>query len=78
NATNAEAKALSGRMMRMFSELSQAFSSFELTITHADDELIARVLDHENPDISGQGFSIMESRKLADTRLSMEEEKLLS
>ncbi|EGQ8146102.1 oligoendopeptidase F [Vibrio parahaemolyticus] len=78
NATNAEAKALSGRMMRIFSELSQAFSAFELTLTHADDEFIARVLDHENPDISGQAFSIMESRKLADTRLSMEEEKLLA
>ncbi|MCV5340886.1 hypothetical protein OFC87_28565, partial [Escherichia coli] len=48
NSTNAEAKALSGRMMRIFSELSQAFSAFELTLTHADDEFIARVLDHEN------------------------------
>ncbi|MGR5244065.1 M3 family oligoendopeptidase [Vibrio sp. PNB23_22_6] len=78
DATNAEAKALLGRMTRLFSELSQAFSAFDLTLTHADEEFIARVLDHENPDISGQAFSILNSRKLADSRLSTEEEKLLA
>ncbi len=78
DATNADAKALLGRMTRIFSELSQAFSAFELTLTHADDEFIARVLDHENPDISGQAFSILNLRNLADTRLSNDEEKLLS
>ncbi len=78
DATNAEAKALLGRMTRIFSELSQAYSAFELKLTHADEEFITRVLDHENPDISGQAFSILNSRKLADTRLSTEEEKLLA
>ncbi len=78
DATNAEAKALLGRMTRIFSELSQAYSAFELKLTHADEEFITRVLDHENPDISGQAFSILNSRKLADTRLSIEEEKLLA
>ncbi|MGR5538964.1 M3 family oligoendopeptidase [Vibrio campbellii] len=78
DATNAEAKALLGRMTRLFSELSQAFSAFDLTLTHADEEFIARVLDHENPDISGQAFSILNLRKLADSRLSTEEEKLLA
>ncbi|BCN24022.1 M3 family oligoendopeptidase [Vibrio alfacsensis] len=78
DATNAEAKALLGRMTRIFSELSQAYSAFDLTLTHADDEFIARVLDHENSDISGQAFSIANARKLADTRLSTEEEKLLA
>ncbi len=78
DSTNADAKALLGRMTRIFSELSQAFSAFELTLTHADDEFISRVLDHENSDISGQAFSILNMRKLADTRLSTDEEKLLS
>ncbi|PIB17046.1 M3 family oligoendopeptidase [Vibrio rotiferianus] len=78
DATNAEAKALLGRMTRIFSELSQAYSAFELQLTHADDEFISHVLDHENPDINGQAFSILNSRKLADTRLSTEEEKLLA
>ena len=78
DATNAEAKALLGRMTRIFSELSQAYSAFELKLTHADEEFISHVLDHENPDISGQAFSILNSRKLADTRLSTEEEKLLA
>ncbi|UFN70768.1 M3 family oligoendopeptidase [Vibrio alginolyticus] len=78
DATNAEAKSLLGKMTRIFSELSQAFSPFDLTLTHADEEFILRVLDHENPDISGQAFSILNSRKLADTRLSNAEEKLLA
>lgn len=78
NATNAEAKSLLGKMTRIFSELSQAFSPFDLTLTHADEEFILRVLDHENPDISGQAFSILNSRKLADTRLSNAEEQLLA
>jgi oligoendopeptidase F len=78
DATNAEAKALLGRMTRIFSEFSQAFSAFELKLTHADEAFISSVLDHENPDINGQAFSISSSRKLADTRLSTEEEKLLS
>jgi len=78
DATNAEAKSLLGKMARIFSELSQAFSPFDLTLTHADEEFILRVLDHENPDISGQAFSILNSRKLADTRLSNAEEQLLA
>ncbi|GAJ76036.1 oligoendopeptidase F [Vibrio sp. JCM 18905] len=78
DATNAEAKSLLGKMIRIFSELSQAFSPFDLTLTHADEEFILRVLDHENPDISGQAFSILNSRKLADTRLSNAEEQLLA
>ncbi|MGY5782712.1 M3 family oligoendopeptidase [Vibrio chemaguriensis] len=78
DATNAEAKSLLGKMTRIFSELSQAFSPFDLALTHADEEFILRVLDHENPDISGQAFSILNSRKLADTRLSNAEEQLLA
>ncbi|HHX8282896.1 M3 family oligoendopeptidase [Vibrio diabolicus] len=78
DATNAEAKSLLGKMTRIFSELSQAFSPFDLTLTHADEEFILRVLDHENPDISGQAFSILNSRKLADIRLSNAEEQLLA
>ncbi|MBR9787745.1 MAG: M3 family oligoendopeptidase [Vibrionaceae bacterium] len=78
DSSNAEAKALLGRMTRIFSELSQAFSAFELTLTHADDEFITRVLSHENTDISGQAFSIQNLRQLADTRLSAAEEKLLA
>ncbi|HHF3041412.1 M3 family oligoendopeptidase [Vibrio diabolicus] len=78
DATNAEAKSLLGKMTRIFSELSQAFSPFDLTLTHADEEFILRVLDHDNPDISGQAFSILNSRKLADTRLSNAEEQLLA
>ncbi|MDW1970588.1 M3 family oligoendopeptidase [Vibrio sp. 945] len=78
DATNVEAKSLLGKMTRIFSELSQAFSPFDLTLTHADEEFILRVLDHENPDISGQAFSILNSRKLADTRLSNAEEQLLA
>ncbi|MCR9847152.1 M3 family oligoendopeptidase [Vibrio antiquarius] len=78
DVTNAEAKSLLGKMTRIFSELSQAFSPFDLTLTHADEEFILRVLEHENPDISGQAFSILNSRKLADTRLSNAEEQLLA
>ncbi|MDF2152324.1 M3 family oligoendopeptidase [Vibrio sp. CAU 1672] len=78
DAQNASAKALIGRMTRIYSELSQAFSPFELKLIHADSEYVVRVLDHENPDISGQAFSILTNRKLADTRLSNEEEQLLA
>ena len=58
DSSNAQAKALLGRMTRTFSELSQAFSAFELTLTHADDEFIARVLNHKNTDVSGQAFTM--------------------
>ncbi|MGF1711352.1 M3 family oligoendopeptidase [Vibrio kagoshimensis] len=78
DATHTEAKALLGRVAKLNSEMSQAFSPYEDTLIHAQPEFISDVLDHESPDVAGQSFLIESSRKLADSRLSVVEEQLLS
>ncbi|MBW3694929.1 M3 family oligoendopeptidase [Vibrio sp. T187] len=78
DATHQEAKALIGRVAKLSSEMSQAFSPYENTLIHAEQEFIDAVLKHDSPDVAGQGFLIDSSRKLADTRLSVAEEQLLS
>ncbi|MCG9682454.1 M3 family oligoendopeptidase [Vibrio sp. Isolate23] len=78
DAKNSAAKAMIGRVAKLNSELSQAFTPYEDTLTNAPEEFIIEVLNHENGDVFGQAFQIDCTRKLADTKLSVAEEQLLS
>ncbi|MGF1850717.1 M3 family oligoendopeptidase [Vibrio satsumensis] len=78
DATHTEAKALLGRVAKLNSEMSQAFSPYEDTLIHAEPEFIDAVLEHESADVTGQRFAIESSRKLASSRLSVAEEQLLA
>lgn len=78
DATNAQAKSLTGKMAKLSSDLSQAYSPYENTLTYADDEFIRQVLDHDSGDIYGQAFGIESLRKLADVMLPVEQEQLIS
>ncbi|TKF06456.1 M3 family oligoendopeptidase [Vibrio kanaloae] len=78
DATHTEAKALLGRVAKLNSEMSQAFSPYEDTLIHAEPEFIDAVLEHESVDVAGQRFAIESSRKLSSSRLSVAEEQLLA
>ncbi|SBS64818.1 M3 family oligoendopeptidase [Vibrio splendidus] len=78
DATHTEAKALLGRVAKLNSEMSQAFSPYEDTLIHAEPEFIDEVLEHESADVAGQRFAIESSRKLSSSRLSVAEEQLLA
>ncbi|NAZ96201.1 M3 family oligoendopeptidase [Vibrio toranzoniae] len=78
DATHTEAKALLGRVAKLNSEMSQAFSPYEDTLIHAEPEFIDAVLEHESVDVAGQRFAIESSRKLSSSRLSVVEEQLLA
>ncbi|MFA0481165.1 M3 family oligoendopeptidase [Vibrio splendidus] len=78
DATHTEAKALLGRVAKLNSEMSQAFSPYEDTLIHAEPEFIDAVLEHESADVAGQRFAIESSRKLSSRRLSVAEEQLLA
>lgn len=78
DATHIEAKALLGRVAKLNSEMSQAFSPYEDTLIHAEPEFIDAVLEHESADVAGQRFAIESSRKLSSSRLSVAEEQLLA
>ncbi len=78
DASNAGAKALVGRMSKVSTELQQAFSPYELTLTHAEESFVLEVLNHESDDVSQQAFNVSELRRNADTMLSVEEEQLLT
>lgn len=78
DATHTEAKALLGRVAKLNSEMSQAFSPYEDTLIHAEPEFIDAVLEHESADVAGQRFAIESSRKLSSSRLSVVEEQLLA
>ncbi|MEZ9702275.1 M3 family oligoendopeptidase [Vibrio sp. 10N.261.46.E12] len=78
DATHTEAKALLGRVAKLNSEMSQAFSPYEDTLIHSEPEFIDAVLEHESADVAGQRFAIESSRKLASSRLSVAEEQLLA
>jgi len=78
DATHTEAKAVLGRVAKLNSEMSQAFSPYEDTLIHAEPEFIDAVLEHESADVAGQRFAIESSRKLASSRLSVAEEQLLA
>ncbi|NOI00792.1 M3 family oligoendopeptidase [Vibrio kanaloae] len=78
DATHTEAKALLGRVAKLNSEMSQAFSPYEDTLIHAEPEFIDAVLEHESMDVAGQRFAIESSRKLSSSRLSVAEEQLLA
>lgn len=78
DATNGTAKALIGRVAKLHSELSQAFAPYEHTLTHAPESFIKDVLEHESGDVNGQAFLIECDRKVADTKLSVAEEQLLT
>ena len=78
DATNSEAKALIGRVAKLSSELSQAFTPFQDILVTSPDSFVEQVLSHESTDVSGQSFQIESMRKLADTKLSIAEEQLLS
>ncbi|KAB0479564.1 M3 family oligoendopeptidase [Vibrio chagasii] len=78
DATHTEAKVLLGRVAKLNSEMSQAFSPYEDTLIHAEPEFIDAVLEHESADVAGQRFAIESSRKLSSSRLSVAEEQLLA
>ncbi|MEZ9764405.1 M3 family oligoendopeptidase [Vibrio splendidus] len=78
DATHTEAKALLGRVAKLNSEMSQAFSPYEDSLIHAEPEFIDAVLEHESADVAGQRFAIESSRKLSSSRLSVAEEQLLA
>ncbi|MFA0348106.1 M3 family oligoendopeptidase [Vibrio sp. 10N.222.55.C6] len=78
DATHTEAKALLGRVAKLNSEMSQAFSPYEDTLIHAEPEFIDAVLEHDSADVAGQRFAIESSRKLSSSRLSVAEEQLLA
>ncbi|MGF1720996.1 M3 family oligoendopeptidase [Vibrio kyushuensis] len=72
------AKALMGRIAKLNSTLSQSFAPYSDTITHADNDFIEQVLAHNSGDVSGQAFQFDCLRRLADTKLSVAEEQLLT
>ena len=78
DATHTEAKALLGRVSKLNSEMSQAFSPYEDTLIHAEPEFVSAVLEHDSADVAGQRFAIESSRKLSSSRLSVAEEQLLA
>lgn len=78
DASNGEAKSLVGRLAKLSSELSQAFTPYQDALVSEPEAFIQQVLEHESEDISGQSFQIHSERKLADTKLSIAEEQLLS
>ncbi|WP_114764375.1 M3 family oligoendopeptidase [Vibrio rhodolitus] len=78
DATNGEAKALIGKLAKLRSELSQAYTPYQETLAFAPIEDIQEILDHESGDVYGQAFQIACERKVADTKLSVAEEQLLS
>lgn len=78
DATDTQAKSLIGRIAKLSSELSQAFTPYQDTITHAPDSVIDDVLNHDSEDVNGQFFQFECARKLADTKLSVAEEQLLT
>ncbi|WP_122055394.1 M3 family oligoendopeptidase [Vibrio sp. Evd11] len=78
DATHTEAKALLGRVAKLNSEMSQAFSPYEDTLIHAEPEFVNAVLEHDSADVAGQRFAIESSRKLSSSRLSVAEEQLLA
>ncbi|WKY56890.1 M3 family oligoendopeptidase [Vibrio sp. SNU_ST1] len=78
DATHTEAKALLGRVAKLNSEMSQAFSPYEDMLIHAEPEFIDAVLEHDSTDVAGQRFAIESSRKLSSTRFSVAEEQLLA
>ncbi|MGC9494063.1 M3 family oligoendopeptidase [Vibrio genomosp. F10] len=78
DSSNDVAKSLMGRVAKLNSELNQAFSPYRDTITHADEAYIEQVLAHPSPDVSGQAFQFDCLRQLADSRLSVTEEQLIT
>ncbi|WP_456297273.1 M3 family oligoendopeptidase [Vibrio sp. AK197] len=78
DAANHKAKALTGRVAKLSSRLSQAYTPYQDVLATADDSFIEQVLEHESADIAGQGFVIECLRKKAQTNLSVEQEQLLS
>lgn len=78
DATNGEAKSLIGKLAKLSSELSQAYTPYQDILANADLEFIQQVLDHESGDVYGQAFAIACDRKIAATKLAVQEEQLLA
>lgn len=78
DATHSQAKAMIGRVAKLRSTLTQAFTPYQDTLVHSPQEFIDQVLAHDSGDVSGQGFLIECSREEAQTQLSIAQEQLLS
>lgn len=78
DATHQEAKAFIGKVAKLSSQLVQAYTPYEDTLTHAPIDFVTQVLDHESGDIYGQAFQIACARRVSDTKLSVVEEQLLA
>ncbi|WP_194435080.1 M3 family oligoendopeptidase [Vibrio fluminensis] len=78
DAMSGPAKALIGKLAKLSSELTQAYTPYQDTLATAPIEFIQEVLAHESGDVYGQSFAIACDRKVADTKLSVTEEQLLA
>ncbi|GAB2661309.1 M3 family oligoendopeptidase [Vibrio panuliri] len=78
DATNSEAKALSGQLAKLGSDLSQAYVPYQDMLANAPIDFVQEVLEHDSGDVFGQAFQIACSRRIADTKLSVAEEQLLA
>ncbi|MEZ9232766.1 M3 family oligoendopeptidase [Vibrio amylolyticus] len=78
DSSNEVAKSLMGRIAKLNSSLTQAFAPYTDTLTHSDDVFIEDVLAHSSADVSGQYFQFSCLRKLADSKLSVAEEQLIT
>ncbi|ODS11316.1 M3 family oligoendopeptidase [Vibrio scophthalmi] len=78
DAINPGAKSLIGKLAKLSSQLSQAYTPYQDTLANAPLEYIQEVLDHDSGDVYGQAFLIACDRKIADTKLSVAEEQLLA
>ena len=78
DALNPEAKTLIGKLAKLSSLLSQAYTPYQDTLANAPLEVIQDILDHDSGDVYGQAFLIACDRKIADTKLSVVEEQLLT
>ncbi|KII75784.1 M3 family oligoendopeptidase [Vibrio renipiscarius] len=78
DAVNQEAKGLVGQIAKLSSQLSQAYTPYQETLANAPLATIQQVLDHDSGDVYGQAFLIACDRQIADTKLSVGQEQLLT
>ncbi|ROV59484.1 M3 family oligoendopeptidase [Vibrio ponticus] len=78
DARNSDANALTGKLAKLNSELTQAYTPYQDYLASASIDVIKQVLAHESGDVYGQAFLIACDRRVAETKLSVREEQLLA
>jgi oligoendopeptidase F len=76
DAKDTVAKQLSGRINRLSSALTQAFSPYQDKLIHCDTNFLAQVL--ADTSVAPHAFLIKDQRELVDSRLSVKEEQLIT